>query len=195
MDAQAPSSEERWDDFGNALRKHRKARALSQPNLMDELARHCIEVASQGTISKWESGKQRPNPETAEVLEDIFNLPRGTLLHLLRYPVEEGSATQEKSTNWIEDHVNEHGSLPELLEQLRPLVSGYSAGEPISKRMKPVPLSMQHWNRLPPSVQDQLHVLLRWLGIDPRDYHKEMLSLAAPNGGRTHLTFRPPGPR
>ena len=102
MDAQAPGSEGRWEDFGKALQKQRQRAAWSQPQLMDMLARNCIRVASQGTVSKWESGKQRPSQETVEVLEDIFKLPRGTLLHLLRYTVEEGSTTKEQDPLVVE---------------------------------------------------------------------------------------------
>jgi hypothetical protein len=93
--------------------------------------------------------------------------------------------------DWIEDHEEKYGHPPIVPERLRFLFPGYIAGEPMSKDMKPGIPSMQAWNRLLPSEQDMVYDILRWLGIDPRDFDKKMRSLAAPGGpGPIKLTYK-----
>jgi transcriptional regulator with XRE-family HTH domain len=191
MDAQAPSSEESWETFGKALQSQRKLAAWSQKKLMQKLGANRIEVHSQGTISKWESGKQRPSPETVEVLEDIFDLPRGQLLHMLRYPTEGLSATEQKSTNWIEEYEAKHGKLPVLPKPLQGL--GGSSDQPISKDTKTYCANIGEWNEIKsiPGLEKKWREYLEWKGEDPDEYEYEVRRRGPPGGpGPIRLTYK-----
>ena len=91
--------------------------------------------------------------------------------------------SKELSQNWIEQYRIEHGELPALPQYLEEVVENYIAGQPINKELKVKRYSMQYWNRLDPTQQEELLGLVKWTGVDPRDYLAQMDRM------------RPPGPR
>ncbi len=76
------------DDFGRLLKHSREGHILTQKQLREALNKQGYDVYSNGTISKWENGKNKPKPEIIECLEDIFSLSRGMLLRPAGYYVE-----------------------------------------------------------------------------------------------------------
>ena len=98
----------------------------------------------------------------------------------------EGAYRQIKQTtfsnNWIDDYKNRNnGRLPPIPEYLNELVVDYFKGMLVSKSIKLKNPSAQFWARLLPSERDQLLELVKWLGIDPRDY-EEMIRRQSPPG-------------
>jgi len=77
-------------EFGELLKKIRLEHAMTQSQLVMELREvgNQIGEKSKGTISKWESGKPTPDPETVKDLEEIFSLPKGTLLGPADYIID-----------------------------------------------------------------------------------------------------------
>lgn len=59
--------------FAENLRKIRERRGLSQNELAE------MTELSQGAISKFESGKTKPNPRTLKILADALNANRDEL--------------------------------------------------------------------------------------------------------------------
>jgi hypothetical protein len=97
--------------------------------------------------------------------------------------------------NWIDAYKNRHGKLPPLPDYLLPVVENYSRGEPVSRTMRLKIPSGQFWHGLPPSQQDELKELVKWLGQDPRDYlaqMERMLPKKAPEGA---ARWKPPEQR
>ena len=56
----------RWTDFPAGLRRVRIANGLTQAQLADQLG------VEQATVSRWESGAQRPDPATQDRIRDFL---------------------------------------------------------------------------------------------------------------------------
>lgn len=101
------SDKKQWATFGRALKQHRQGVPLTQKQLLDELGQRGIDVTSEATVSKWESGKWRPRAETVEVLEEIFGVNSGDWLRFLRYPVEGTASTPPRAAPEKKRHNND----------------------------------------------------------------------------------------
>lgn len=92
--------------------------------------------------------------------------------------------------NWIVAHKARHGKLPPLPESLLPLVDNYTAGEPISKKIK-VKTSLQYWHGLTDDNRERFLRLINWKGEDRHDYLQNMRDTAPPGGSATtQLVYR-----
>ena len=86
--------------------------------------------------------------------------------------------------NWIDNYRYEHDKLPPLPKGLEEMFINYQSGEPISKKIKPIPPSKQGWNsRLSPTLKGQWRETIIWLGKDPDDILWEMEKATPPSGG------------
>jgi excisionase family DNA binding protein len=128
-------------------------------------------------------------PES-EVDRDFSSVKGGT-----GSAIQAESGLPSQSPNCIEDLEKKYGHPFIVPERLRFLFPGYIPGEPMPKDMKPSTPSMQGWNRLSPSEKDMVYDILRWLGMDPRDFDWDMRRRAAPSGGSIQVTYRQPRPR
>lgn len=78
-----------WEEFGRLLKQNRKELMLTQAQLRDRLRKQGYDIKSKSTISKWEHGLQKPNPEIVEALEDVlFGRKTGRLLGATRYKID-----------------------------------------------------------------------------------------------------------
>jgi hypothetical protein len=92
---------------------------------------------------------------------------------------------------WIEEYKNKYnGLLPPLPDYLVELANNYTKDKPISKSIEMITPSRQFWNNLYPSQQEKLLDLVRWLGIDPRDYISQMEKLSPPKGNSNPLKYK-----
>jgi len=82
------TSDNTMDSFGRTLRHLRKEQDLTQEGLLGELKEKGCEILSKSTISKWENGWLKPKMETVKDLEEVFQVPRGSLLRAAGYLVE-----------------------------------------------------------------------------------------------------------
>jgi len=109
------------DAFSRLLKHYRKEHELSQQELRKELEDE-YDIKSNGTISKWEHGKSKPQLGVVECLEHIFSLPRGTLLGPAGYLVEapaivSSDATQRSTiiTKRLEEHFDHLANMVNIL--------------------------------------------------------------------------------
>lgn len=110
------------DDFGRLLKLHRKEQGLSQKGLREKLRKQSYDVESNGTISKWEHGKNKPRQAIVECLEDIFYLKRGTLLvpagYLIEAPTVVSNSIIQRSTiatKRLEEHFDRLANMVNIL--------------------------------------------------------------------------------
>jgi hypothetical protein len=136
------------------------------------------------------SGKAKWFIPESEVDRDFSSVKGGT-----GSAIQAESGLPSQSPNCIEDLEKKYGHPFIVPERLRFLFPGYIPGEPMPKDMKPSTPSMQGWNRLSPSEKDMVYDILRWLGMDPRDFDWDMRRRAAPSGGSIQVTYRQPRPR
>lgn len=125
------------------------------------------------------------------MLEDIFNLSRGTLLHLVRYSVEDSGATEEKDTNWIEEYEAKYGKLPVLPKPQQRL--GGSVEKPVSKDSMAYYASIGQWNEIKsiPGLEKKWRDYLEWKGEDPDECEYKVRSLGPPKRNPHPLIWKP----
>jgi hypothetical protein len=94
-------------EFGKRLKELRKIKGWSQDDLLSELDEDSTRD-SKTTVSRWESGKTIPKYSIIENLEDVFQVPRGTLLVPAGYPFYGSSQTSDSTAT---QPTNKKGSI------------------------------------------------------------------------------------
>ena len=93
--------------------------------------------------------------------------------------------------NWIRCYRARHwGKLPILPTYLEELTISYKHGERLTKDIKLKTPSIQLWNRLSPSEQENFLQLADWLGRGRKDIKNSMRKLAPPAGVNKGLFYR-----
>ena len=91
--------ERKWAEFGQRLKKFRKANGLSQRELLAKLEEYGI--YGEATISRWERGWSRPKESNLDALEEVLGVQNGVLCEAALRPeyaeyrrmlIREGSA-------------------------------------------------------------------------------------------------------
>ncbi len=83
-------------EFGSILKRHRNIKGLSQTQLLEKLRDEGHELYSKGTVSKWENGINTPMRDVVEDLDEILDLPKGTLLRAAGYLIEIEATQQNR---------------------------------------------------------------------------------------------------